>query len=183
MLKTLCTVLATLWFCQAALPDTYGTGHRYGARTYEQEVEHMRGLSPAERVHYVLGPCNNPCRVTHNYGGMIYVFDAAANALLFGAKTRLEIDGHFYSAGAILADKVAYYRPERVCITPRASFRFHKTSAESDPPHSHGVHAWVMQNGGYPSNKSKEFLVMPYPEAKRFWRTCPQPPLRTTKAR
>ena len=140
-------------------------------------------------VHKALGECGDPCRVTRNNGGVVKNFEDAASAILAGAKSRLIIDGPCYSACAILADKVRYYAPRKVCITPRATFHFHKAWALSlltvyngqqtvetffDPPHSKEINDWVAARKGYPRRGS---LKMSNAQARKFWRPCETAPL------
>lgn len=129
------------------------------------------------------GPCaGKTCIVRFNPGGELKTFLAAAVAVRAGAKRLVVIDGPCYSACAIFADLTR----NRVCITGRASFGFHKATvlassanargkrkwrevARHDPRHSRDIASWVYRNGGFPS---EGFNVMKSRTAAKFWRKC-----------
>lgn len=128
------------------------------------------------------GPCSGQtCVVRSSPGGEVRRFLAAAAAVRAGAKQLVIIDGPCHSACAIFADVAR----ERVCITPRASFGFHKATlyraegrgsertltriARSDPRHSADIARWVHANGGFPT---RGMNVMNNRQAQKFWRSC-----------
>lgn len=129
------------------------------------------------------GRCSGrTCIVRFNPGGELRTFLAAAAAVRAGAKRLVVIDGPCYSACAIFADVTR----DKVCITGRASFGFHKATvltssanargkrkwrevARHDPRHSRDIASWVYRNGGFPS---KGFTVMKSRTAAKFWRRC-----------
>lgn len=133
-------------------------------------------------VHAAFGECGSTCVVKSNPGGSVRLFQAAAAEVLAGAKRLVVIDGPCASACVIFADLAR----EKVCITKRASFRFHKASlisvtamadgsrrmrlvAREDPPHSDDINRWVYRNGGFPSQGLR---VMSSRQAQAFWRSC-----------
>jgi hypothetical protein len=144
---------------------------------------------PAEAQSYgnsaftqAFGRCSGrTCVVRFNPGGELETFLAASAAVRAGAKRLVVIDGPCYSACAIFADLTR----DKVCITERASFGFHKARvfaslrgsrgrrwrevARHDPKHSRDIASWVYRNGGFPSNG---FTVMGPRAASRFWRKC-----------
>jgi hypothetical protein len=121
------------------------------------------------------------CVVRLSPGGELGRFLSAAVAINGGAKRLVIIDGPCNSACAIFAD----YARDRVCVTDRASFGFHKGSvylaerygrsvrlrlhARRDPDHSYDIAAWVQRNGGFPR---RGMNVMTAGEATQFWRRC-----------
>jgi hypothetical protein len=126
------------------------------------------------------GRCSGEtCIVRFNPGGEVNTFLRAAAAVRAGAKRLVVIDGPCYSACAIFADVTR----DKVCITDRASFGFHKARvmasargsrrfrevARHDPRHSRDIASWVYRNGGFPS---KGFTVMKASAAAKFWRRC-----------
>lgn len=129
------------------------------------------------------GRCSGQtCVVRFSPGGEVGTFMAAAAAVRAGAKRLVVIDGPCYSACAIFADVTR----DKVCITQRASFGFHKARvmasaasprgrrkwrevARHDPRHSRDIASWVYRNGGFPSNG---FTIMKSRTASRFWRRC-----------
>jgi hypothetical protein len=144
-------------------------------------------------VRGALGNCGQPCVVHDNPGGSVRLFEAAAEAVLSGARNLVVIDGPCASACAIFADIAR----ERVCITDRASFRFHKASLvevsteangarhvalleRSDPPHSRDIARWVARHGGFPTQGMR---VMSSREARAFWRRCSAAPKQVAAVR
>jgi hypothetical protein len=140
-----------------------------------------RGSSAAFQAAF--GPCSgNICVIRYNPGGEINRFLAAAQAVRAGALRQVVIDGPCLSACAIFADIAR----ERVCITNRASFGFHKARLyavqparggrshyrevrREDPRHSRDIAGWVHRNGGFPH---EGYLVMDARQASQFWRPC-----------
>jgi hypothetical protein len=136
----------------------------------------------AEAFQSVFGPCRGEtCVISSNPGGNVRQFLAAASEILDGAKRMVVIDGTCASACVIFADVAR----ERVCITRKARFAFHKATvfraeqgrsgermravARRDPVHSRDIAAWVHRNGGFPVNGMR---VMNNREAGQFWRRC-----------
>ena len=131
----------------------------------------------------VFGPCaGDVCIIRHNEGGRIDGFVAAAQAVRAGAVRRVVIDGPCLSACVIFADIAR----ERVCVTDRAQFGFHKARlyavqpayggrshyrevSRQDPRHSADIDGWVRRNGGYPH---EGYLIMNVREASRIWQRC-----------
>jgi hypothetical protein len=121
--------------------------------------------------------CGEPCTITFSRGGVAERFDRTADAALRGERKQIRIDGLCASACASFADKAR----DRVCITERARFGFHKgiemsfnfrsgfEYAREDPPLSESVVKWIHQHGGFPSDG---LLIMDAREASRFWRLC-----------
>lgn len=122
------------------------------------------------------------CMIQYNPGGEINRYLAAAEAVRAGALRQVIIDGPCLSACAIFADMAR----ERVCITGRASFGFHKARLyavqparggrshyrevrREDPSHSRDIASWVYRNGGFPDDG---YLMMDAREASRIWPTC-----------
>jgi hypothetical protein len=128
------------------------------------------------------GPCRGEtCIIRDSPGGNVMVFLAAA-AEVINTGRRVVIDGPCHSACAIFADMAR----ERVCITKRALFGFHKATllraerssrgerrwrriARHDPVHSDDIANWVYRHGGFPARGAR---VMSYRDASRFWPTC-----------
>lgn len=134
--------------------------------------ERELGYDPAE------GPCKaRVCVIRSSRGGDVAAARRAARSLLAGPTRRVAVDGPCRSACALFADLAR----ERVCVTPRARFEFHKARLlagtgnaarvvrREDPPHSPDIAGWVARRGGFPL---KGFLTMPSAEARRFWRPC-----------
>lgn len=129
------------------------------------------------------GPCTGDvCVIRHNPGGEINKFVAAAQAVRQGALRQVIIDGPCLSACAIFADLAR----QRVCVTDRASFGFHKARLYSvlpargggtryrevrreDPRHSADIAGWVQRHGGFPH---EGYLMMDARQATQFWRRC-----------
>ena len=128
------------------------------------------------------GPCGEPCVIRSCPGGNVKIFNAAASAVLHGNVRRtIVVDGQWTSACVLFADMAR----ERVCITPRARFGFHKGTTHQlfftpgyivavekgrfDPAHSSDIERWVRARKGYPT---RGLLQMPFNEARRFWRVC-----------
>jgi hypothetical protein len=132
----------------------------------------------ADIVSAVLGCEGDPCIVTYNAGGEVGAFKAAAREIRKNGR-RVVIDGSCLSACAILADEAR----ERVCVTSRAKFGFHKgfvvtRSAVGGPAylvqpftphHSRDIAGWVKKQGGYPD---RGFRLMSGRVARHIWRTC-----------
>jgi hypothetical protein len=112
-----------------------------------------------------LDACGDPCIIRQNRGGALINFEMLGALVLVRKKTII-IDGPCASACALFADLARQY----VTITQRASFHFHKTSNEDDPPHSPDIARWVNDHGGFPAFKSDCLTQMPFEEARRFWR-------------
>ncbi|MGQ2908727.1 MAG: hypothetical protein ACT6QU_12310 [Aliihoeflea sp.] len=129
----------------------------------------------------VFGACRgDTCVIRDNPGGDVRKFLAAAKEIRRSGK-RVVIDGQCASACAIFADVAR----ERVCITKRATFGFHKASVfraqvtgnvrkwerirRHDPEHSSDIANWVYRNGGFPVSGLN---VMPASEGAKFWRRC-----------
>ncbi len=128
------------------------------------------------------GSCGDRCVIRFSPGGEVRTFVTAAMAVRAGEKKLVIIDGPCISACAIFADVAR----EKVCITNRAQFGFHKGRhlaseqrsdgkrvfrelGRSDPPHSRDIARWVRRNGGFPD---EGLLVMNSPQARQFWRRC-----------
>jgi len=132
----------------------------------------------ADIVSQVLGCTGNPCVVNYNGGGEVAAFKAAAREIRRSGR-RVVINGPCLSACAILADQAR----DRVCVTSRARFGFHKGLVlrrytaggpfrlvkRFNPSHSRDIAGWVNRNGGFPS---RGFRVMGRSAAKRIWRSC-----------
>ena len=118
-------------------------------------------------VSQAVGTCGDPCVVVSNNGGKITAFKGAGDAIKRGAGQPLVVDGFCGSACMVLADRA---RP-RACITPRATFAYHKTNWNRPLPLSPDLHRWIVRNGPYP-----EFTdapgIMPNEAAQQFWRQC-----------
>lgn len=129
------------------------------------------------------GQCRGDvCVIRHNNGGEINRYIRAAQAVRAGAKRQVVIDGPCRSACAIFADIAR----ERVCVTDRASFGFHKARlyqvaparggrpqfreiGRQDPQHSPDIAGWVHRNGGFPN---QGYRTMNAQTATQFWRHC-----------
>jgi hypothetical protein len=133
-------------------------------------------------LHQAFGACGEPCIVRYNPGGELQLYQAAAREVMRGARRLVVIDGPCISACAIFADMAR----ERVCITDRAQFGFHKARryavhplangrtrarevARRDPPHSQDIAQWVRSRGGFPNEGLR---MMSARDATRFWRRC-----------
>lgn len=124
-------------------------------------------------VGHVFAGCGEPCVVRENRGGAVHLFTSAAVAVHLGGRKQVIIDGYCHSACAMFADRA---RPH-VCITPNATFGFHKKSwvqngilTHGDPTeHSKEIHQWVIARGGYPL---VGIVQMDHREALRFWPFC-----------
>ena len=143
-------------------------------REMERQVHELSRQPPPifrDYVNVTIG-CDEPCVITKNNGGNLLSFRKAADEVLSGRRTRIIITGLCASACAYFADLVR----EKTCITPSAVFGFHQAVNTGDPRvrtipvHSPEIHAWVMDNGGFPPPSGMRF--MPYAEARKFWKTC-----------
>ncbi|MEO8669431.1 MAG: hypothetical protein ABI399_13000 [Bauldia sp.] len=127
-----------------------------------------------------IGACGEPCVISRNLGGIASEYEAAAHAVLGGARKQIIISGTCASACALFADKVRNV----VCVTPRAVFYFHKATLWSAgpgsevirrfaPQQSPDIQAWVMARGGYPAgDRLRDMLAMPAAESHKFFRQC-----------
>ncbi len=129
------------------------------------------------------GPCaGEVCVIEYDPGGEINRYLAAADAVRAGALRQVVIDGPCLSACAIFADVAR----ERVCVTERARFGFHKARlyaveparggratyrevAREDPAHSRDISSWVYRNGGFPD---EGYLMMDARQAAQIWESC-----------
>jgi hypothetical protein len=128
----------------------------------------------------------DPCIINGALGGNVEKHQQAAKAVRAGAKQLIMVTGPCYSACAIFLDEAR----ERACITPRASFHFHKAMEYNekivagkttkiplkyfDPPHSNDIRKWVHARGGFPlTDLTKKMLPLVWPETKQFWSVCP----------
>jgi hypothetical protein len=132
----------------------------------------------ADIISEVLGCEGDPCIVNYNAGGEIGAFKAAAREIKRSGR-RVVINGACLSACAILADDAR----ERVCVTSRAKFGFHKGFVLTQsavggpvyfvqrftPHHSRDIAGWVRKQGGYPEHG---FRVMSGHAARHIWRGC-----------
>jgi hypothetical protein len=155
------------------------------AMAQQPSVEEQRSVLTREYpgVDVMLG-CrdNGPVCIINkpNGGGAVWKFEQAADEVLSDAKTAVIIDTDCYSACAIFADEAR----EKVYITKRARFFFHKTFMTQteqvsgitqvirtdfqDPPRSADIDRWVhLKNpAGYPIDG---FVEMTNEEAAVFW--------------
>ncbi|MEW5424320.1 hypothetical protein [Amorphus sp. 3PC139-8] len=119
--------------------------------------------------------CGEPCVLPSSRGGELDYFVAAAEEVNAGSKQLVIVNGRCASGCAVFADMTR----DRVCLTDRARFEFHKASvytsdlserlAEVDPPHSDDILAWVGSQGGFPKDG---LLAMGERDAEQFWRHC-----------
>lgn len=136
------------------------------------------GTARADTVSDVLGCQGDPCVVKFNGGGEVGSFKAAAREVQRSGR-RVVIDGPCLSACAIFADVAR----DRVCVTSKARFGFHKGYVLDQPTaggrfqlvkrftpsHSRDITGWVKRNGGFPSHG---FNVMGARAAKQIWHPC-----------
>lgn len=110
------------------------------------------------------------CVINSNLGGRIVAFLAGDYQLKKDPTTLVVINGTCVSACATFA---AYGRPQ-VCVTRDAVFGFHRGTDENDQPLPHDIREWVLDNGGFPTNKSGEINWMVHEkDIKKFWVPCP----------
>lgn len=112
--------------------------------------------------------CGDPCVVANNNGGHSVVFKFAAAILPSRRKHGAVIDGFCNSACALFADLA---RPN-VCVTRTALMGFHRSNQENSPEHADDINAWVVTNGGFPSNVSGQLNIMRWPDTLNFWPEC-----------
>lgn len=141
-----------------------------GAQSFLIDRQHAELLKSVDDKAYgfaagFLDACGYPCVIRENRGGSLHDFEMLA-ALVRVRKTLIIIDGPCISACALFADMARQY----VQITKSASFHFHKTSVEEDPPQSPDIARWVNAHGGFPAFISNCLTQMPFEEARRFWR-------------
>lgn len=125
-----------------------------------------------ERAVFGDNGCGNPCIMNESRGGIVLAFTNMA-AIIVAEHRMLVINGRCPSACAIMADLARPF----VCITPRASFHFHKgfirtpegVVARFDPYSSEDVWRWINVRGGFPYD---DFLDMEFREARQFWEVC-----------
>jgi len=126
--------------------------------------------------------CPRTCVVTHDPGGLVREFKSQAY-ILKGQGRRLVIDGFCASACTIGADLA---RPN-VCITPKATFHFHKGYRPSLWPlgreivrvdlsdqYSTDIRRWIALKGGLPGKDAcdNSLLDMSNAEARQFFPMC-----------
>jgi hypothetical protein len=125
--------------------------------------------------------CPIACRVRYSPGGWIDDFKKSALQLKADGRT-LIIDGQCISACTVAADLA---RPN-VCITPRASFRFHRTYAwdmatlcflgrdDAYEDYSADIGGWIRAHGGFPGKTLHDdaLLDMNAKEAAAFFPVC-----------
>lgn len=125
----------------------------------------------AEAIARAVGHCDDPCVIVSNKGGRVMDFEDAGDAIRNGARKRLIIDGYCASSCMVLADRA---RPN-TCITPRATFAYHKTNRNRPIPLRSDLDHWIRSNGGYP-----EFTgtpgIMPNQVARKYWPLCDPTP-------
>jgi hypothetical protein len=133
------------------------------------------------------------CVISDNHGGQIELFVLAGKLIHQGHFTKpVVISGPCMSGCATAAD---LGRPN-VCITPSASFLFHKAfhvlntrvayrgpASEIPtigrffiPPHSKDIGDWISNHGGFPDpdlqRGESAMLTMPYDHARKFFPDC-----------
>lgn len=103
----------------------------------------------AEAFQSVFGPCRGEtCVISSNPGGNVRQFLAAASEVLRGAKRMIVIDGTCASACVIFADVAR----ERVCITRKARFAFHKATVfRAEPSRAGRARGCARWRGAIPS--------------------------------
>jgi hypothetical protein len=130
----------------------------------------VAAVGPAEAqlaLTRVLGNCGDPCVIHRNTGGKVMLFEDAADEIRNGARKKLVIDGYCASSCMTLADRAR----SKTCITPRATFGYHKTNRNRPIPLRADLRRWIMANGGFPEFRARPGL-MPNHVARRFWRQC-----------
>ncbi len=136
----------------------------------------------ADIVEEVLGCKGDPCVVRINLGGNIGKFVDAANAIAFGDRKLVIIDGECASACTVLIDRIK----DKVCLTAWAKLEFHRGSRPPfasvgifsfqykkliDIHYSPAVEEWIQKEGGLPKDGS--FITMPVNVAMTIWSPCP----------
>jgi hypothetical protein len=130
--------------------------------------------------------CGSVCTVTYSPGGNVDEYLQQVESIKRD-KITLKIDGPCISACTMTAD----HARTNVCVTPNASLQFHNgitvTSrgetvidrSRFDPSeyYSADINGWVADHGGFPGKDTSpeemgKFLVMPFSEAKRFFKVC-----------
>lgn len=130
--------------------------------------------------------CGRVCHIRFSPGGYVDAYLAAAQRIK-RQHVMLKIDGECISACTMAADKARPF----VCVTPRAVMKFHNGISVVNVPnqpvrefrfdpsqyYSADINTWVSEHGGYPGKDMSEqemsaFLVMPFEEAKRFYKVC-----------
>lgn len=118
--------------------------------------------------------CGRPCVISNEPGGVIYEHRLQAYALL-ASNTPIIVDGPCASACTLLVDTAR----KNVCLTTRAVLLFHKgrrvkndgtVESYMDLHYTPLVRRWIDEQGGLPT---EDLLVMPFSEAKRFYKPCP----------
>lgn len=124
----------------------------------------------------VPGPikCGRPCVIRDEPGGVIYHHRLQASALL-AKNVPIIVDGPCASACTLLVDTAH----RNVCLTTRAVLLYHKgrrfdengeVKKYIELHYRPDVRAWIDEQGGLPT---EDLLVMPFSEAKKFYRPCP----------
>lgn len=139
-------------------------------------------------LYQAVGPCGDSCIIRSNAGGVVSVFEKAAEYVRAGGRHQIIIDGPCESACVYLADLMR----EQTCQTVQARFAVHmwrnfpedamtQTAGHFRlkentammgflyPKHRPDFNAWVQRNGGYPK---WHLLKMATAEAMRFWPLC-----------
>jgi hypothetical protein len=118
--------------------------------------------------------CSDPCVIQNSPGGIIDLFEAQARQLK-ADKTRVIVDGPCLSACTILVDITR----DRVCLTQNALLGYHKSFNPGDnttadiPYATPGLSAYINSIGGLPEPRSGRMLLLPFSEAKQFYKSCP----------
>ena len=110
--------------------------------------------------------CERVCTVQSNDGGVVTQFEATGHQIHSSHKL-LRIDGFCGSACMTMA---SFARPH-VCITPNASFGYHRTNFGRELPLSSDLRHWVHAHGGFPAFGGS-VGIMDYQNAKTFFPAC-----------
>lgn len=117
---------------------------------------------------------HNTATIVYNNGGKVHMFHAQA-AKYRAAGTLVRFAGACMSACTVFLGLPA----KQLCVTPRASFSFHKPYGSTDAGNRYAeyrmlqaypawVRSWLARNGGL----TAQFKTMPYVYAGQFIKTC-----------
>lgn len=109
------------------------------------------------------------CTVSNNEGGIVRDFEVAGSSFHANPHRMLVIDGYCNSACMTMADRA---RPH-VCITPNATFGYHRTNYGRPIPLSRDLRRWAAAHGGFPKYGTG-MNMMPNEAARQFFPLCGQ---------
>lgn len=118
----------------------------------------------------------SPLIIESSMGGSVYDFILKGMSLL-AAGTPIIVDGPCASACTLLVDVAR----KNVCITSNAIMMYHKARFRDDMGVEHfaplnyetpGLNDYINSRGGLPDPDMANLLVVPFEQAKQFYKVC-----------